>query len=281
VPTEAQSKPKGLAPGAALDPRARGMNNLARAGINSGRSTGQIIAAMKSKYPLVPETEWAAIAPMVNTAVQWRRETGRPYTGAINLETRTDGAPVETDLATREAMNRETIEQRFGKQDLTQGGVIGKMQRGDSVGPVDHVKEILRNIGDETGYERRGEKFGVLPIIGGADMLEQGASEIGKGNVFSGLGIMALGSLDFVTGGGKGKAASTLLDAAKLDELAAKAGEGFDRTGFLRSAADEALQAGGRVLLHTERGSIPIKLDLWMMRATHGMRNGWPVPTGG
>jgi endonuclease YncB( thermonuclease family) len=159
--------------------------------------------------------------------------------------------------ATIEEANRQNIERMLGNQQLTQGGMLGQLQRDEDVSTKDHLTEILRGVG-HSAPERVAREAEWAPIIGGMIALEEGADEIAKGNVATGAAMMALGSLDFAFGGGKGKAARTVLDAAKLDEVAAKAGEGFDRSGFLRSAADEALEAGGRVMLHTDRGSIPI-----------------------
>jgi hypothetical protein len=192
-------------------------------------------------------------ATKLRDAINYRNSGGK---GARILPETRAPKPLPVPQTFEEA-NRQIIEQKLGKQQLQQGGILGMMQRGEDVSSQDHLTGIMRGLG-HSAPERVGREGEWAPIIGGVFALEEGAEEIGKGNVLAGAGMMALGSLDFAFGGGKGKAVRTVLDAAKLDELAATAGEGFDRSGFLRSAADEALEAGGRVMLHTDRGSIPI-----------------------
>lgn len=254
VPTEAQSRPKPLEAGVSLDPRLRGLNDKVRGLINAGSGTTAIVAAAKRSYPDLPEAEWRALLPQISQAVQWRKETRQPYTGAINIEQNFSGTAIPTDAATREAMNRDTLEAHLPKQDLRQGGMLGQIARGEGVS----TKDKLRGLADQLEHsapDRLADEAEWAPIIGGAFALDEGSREIGKGNVLAGAGMMALGSLDFLGGGGKGQAAKAVLDAAKLREVATGADGAVDmaRAGeAMRSAADEALDAGGTVTLYIE-----------------------------
>lgn len=236
-------------------PRFRGVNEEVRRIINGANPTWAAVAQHLKGRGLL-DVDIAAIKPTVDKVIQFRRETGRPYQNAISLDRIAADAPAET-WTPEEALaaTKDKIRASLGDQKFEGPKDIGDMSTREL------WTDAWRNLG-HSHADRLGRQADFIPVLGGGIAMEEGGKAIGRGEIVGGLAQVALGSVD-LAGVGPGaiarRAGKEVIDAAALRTVLEQAAGDVDRVAnYVRTRADEALAAGGRVTFHVEGRAVPI-----------------------